>query len=109
MLGGSSRVLAGPGVITAVAYIVFMMIGFFVVVLNFCKGDFDLNKFAAMSKAAQQDAAQQLIQAFYSNTLHPVTMELFAIGGFLLIRYIIDRMPDKKEPEIHWMDRMEQK
>ncbi len=40
---------------------------------------------------------------------HPMqglTILLFAFGGYLFIRYLIDRKPEKKQPEVHWMDRM---
>ena len=31
---------------------------------------------------------------------------LCGLGGYLLIRYILDRKPDKQQPEVHWMDKM---
>jgi hypothetical protein len=34
------------------------------------------------------------------------TIEIFGIGGYLLIRYILDKKPGKKEPEAHWMDKL---
>ena len=96
------------GIATAVAYILFMLVGFFFVILNFCKDSINLEQLSLMDKKAQQAAAQQLIQIFAANPLHTITIELFGIGGFLLIRYILDRKPDKQEPEVHWMDKMEQ-
>ena len=50
--------------------------------------------------------AQQLLQSFEAKPLHLITMEVFGIGGYLLVRYILDKKPDKKEPEMHWMDKM---
>jgi hypothetical protein len=45
-------------------------------------------------------------QLFLDHPLHMVTIELFGIGGYLLIRYLLERKPGKKEPEVHWMDKM---
>ena len=96
------------GVITALSYIFFMLIGFFFVVYNFCKNDINLNQLSALDTKAREAAAQHMVQVFSANPLHLITMEAFGFGGFLLIRYILDRKPNKKEPEIHWMDKMEQ-
>ena len=38
--------------------------------------------------------------------LQGVTILMFSFGGYLLIRYLIDRKPGKKQPEVHWMDRL---
>ncbi len=93
-------------VVTVVAYIATFVIGFGFVVANFCKDVINLNQFALLDQKAKEEAAQQLVGVLASNPLHFLTMEAFGIGGYLLIRYILERKPDKKEPEIHWMDRM---
>ena len=96
------------GLATAAAYVFFMMIGLYFVVFNFCKDSINFEQMSLMDKKAQQAAAQQLIQIISANPLHIITIELFGIGGYLLVRYILDRKPDKQEPEMHWMDKMEQ-
>jgi hypothetical protein len=94
------------GFITAGAFFSAMVIGFMLVVSWFCKDVIDLNVLPSLDPKAQEVAMQQLLLALSRNQLHILTIELFGIGGYLLIRFILERKPDKKEPEIHWMDRM---
>ncbi len=94
------------GAATVGAYIMCMVLGFFVVVYNFCKDDINLNQLSSMDIKAREAAAQLLMKSFEANPLHLITIELFGVGGYLLIRYILDKKPDKKEPEVHWMDKM---
>ena len=103
-LKGQNGVLWGA--VTVAAHVFFMVVGFFVVVLNFCQDAININQLSSLDTKARDAAAQQLIQSFAANPLHLITIELFGVGGYLLIRYILDRKPDKKEPEIHWMDKM---
>ncbi len=94
------------GVATVASYLLFMMVGLFVVVFSFCKDAINLEQMSSTDSKVREAAAQQLMQVFASNQLHLITIEAFGVGGYLLIRYILDRMPDKKEPEVHWMDKM---
>jgi hypothetical protein len=94
------------GFVTVLAYLVFMVVGLFIVILNFCKDTVNLNMFSSLDVKTREAAQQQLLQVFAANPLHMVTVELFGVGGYLLVRYILDKKPDKKQPEVHWMDRM---
>jgi di/tricarboxylate transporter len=93
-------------VVTVVAYMATFVIGFGVVVVNFCKDAINMNQFAVMDQKAKEEAVQQLMIVLAANPLHFLTMEVFGLGGYMLVRYLLERRPDKKEPEIHWMDRM---
>ena len=103
-LKGQNAVLWG--VVTALSCMFFWLVGFAVVIMNFCKNDINFAELSSMDIKAREAAAQQLLQALTSNPIHIITIEIFAIGGYLLVRYILDRKPDKKEPEIHWMDKI---
>jgi hypothetical protein len=93
------------GLITGVVMFLAEMIGVAFVVFYFCR---DIINLGALADPKYKDAAvQQLTQAFANNPLHRLTVVLFGFGGYLIIRYVLDRMPDKKQPEVHWMDRME--
>ena len=94
------------GVASAAAYIILMMVGLFVVVLGFCKNAINLDQMSSLDAKVRQAAAQQLMQVFAANPLHLFTVEAFGVGGYLLIRYILDKRPDKNEPEMHWMDKI---
>ena len=58
------------------------------------------------TKAQYQDVAHQLTQEFVANPLLLFTVYFFGIGGFLLIRFVIDQKPGKPDGPIHWMDKL---
>jgi len=91
---------------TVIAFFIAMIIGFYIVIFNFCKGEININQFSSMDAKTRAALQQQLETILANNPLHMVTIDLFGIGGYLLIRYLIDRKPGKKEPEIHWMDKI---
>lgn len=92
--------------VTVAAFLVFMVIGGMFVIFTFCKDAINLNQISSFDPKQREAASQQLQQVLSANPLHMITIELFAIGGYLLIRYILDKKPDKKQPEVHWMDKM---
>ena len=91
---------------TVVAYIVGLILGMFVVLVYFCKDVFNINQLSALDAKSRAVAIQQIQQYFYDHPLDIITYELFAVGGYLFVRYLLDRKPGKKEPEVHWMDKM---
>ena len=97
-------------VLTVVAYLIFYVIGMVIVMAFFCKGVVDINLAVSNDmvniNARSQQLAQQWEQAITDRPVRELLVFLFGFGGCLLIRYILDRMPDKKEPEVHWMDKM---
>ncbi len=95
------------GLYTVIAIIGMMMIGSLVVVLNLSK-NIDIELLSAADLKTREAVTLQLMEAFKNNPLNIVTIYLFSFGGYLLIRYLLDKKPEKKEPEIHWMDKMGQ-
>ena len=96
-------------VITIVSYIITEAVGLFIVIMFFCRDVVDLNILTRTNSnfdAASKLFNQQVEKALMDNPLRELTVVLFGIGGFLFVRYLIDRKPDKKEPEVHWMDKM---
>jgi hypothetical protein len=77
-----------------------------IVVFNFCADKVNLDLLASTDPETRAMVTKQLADALNSNPLHSFTIELFGIGGYLLIRYILDRKPEKKQPEVHWTDRL---
>ena len=59
-----------------------------------------------MDPKSRAAASQQLYDALAANPLHQLTIEFFAIGGYLLVRYILDKKEGKKKSEVHWMDKL---
>lgn len=82
-------------------------IGTMIVMLFFLGNSVD---WARVSSSPQYfDTVQKQLQtAFMSNPLHELAIYAFSVGGYLLMRYILERMPDKKEPtqkkDVNWMD-----
>jgi hypothetical protein len=94
------------GLITVGAFMVGLVIGGLVVVFNFLGNSVNIDQFSSPDPKIRMAATTTLMEALNANPLHQLTIELFAIGGYLLIRYILDKKPEKKEPEVHWMDKM---
>ncbi len=94
------------GLVTVVAYFAAMMIGAMVVVVFFCRDIINLNSFATLDLKTREVVSQRLQQAVASNPLHMLTIEMFSSGGYLLVRYFLDKKPNKKGPEVHWMDKL---
>lgn len=92
----------GYGVLTVVMFFAGWVVGCLIVIFFFCK---DIVNISLASNPANMKIMQdQLQQAFQSNPLHPLTMELFGIGGYLLVRYILENKPDKKKKLPYWPD-----
>jgi len=96
------------GAITAGAFFAAFILGGFVVIYNFCGDLVNIDAFSSPDVQVRTAAANQLMTVMNNNPLHLATIELFGIGGYLLVRYILEKKPGKKEPEVHWMDKMGQ-
>ena len=94
------------GLVTVLAYFAAMMIGAMVVIGFFCRDVINLNSFSSLDVKSRNAVTQQLQQVISTNPLHMLTIEPFSIGGYLLVRYFLDRKPNKKGPEVHWMDKL---
>lgn len=88
--------------LTVLLFILGEVLGGLLVILFFCR---DLIKYATVPTAkAINEMQQQINDAFMANPLHSITVELFGIGGYLLVRYIIERIPAKKNNLPLWPD-----
>lgn len=97
-------------VFTAVAWIVASMLGWMFIIACFYRDLFSASSLAAtdFNQMWQQSKkrGEAIAQGMAEHPLQGVTILLFSFGGYLLIRYLIDRRPDKKLPEVHWMDKL---
>jgi len=81
--------------ITMIFMFVGEIIGMIIVLLFFNNGVVDFRALSAASPSMDQ-IMQQLINLFYNNMSHAALILLCSFGGYLLVRYILERMPDKK-------------
>ncbi len=94
--------------ITILSFLAAFMVGSMIVIFNFCSDTVNLQLLSSMDPKDKELVTRQLIDTLNNNPLRMFTIELFGIGGYLLIRYILEKKPNKKTPEIHWMDKLEQ-
>lgn len=95
------------GLLTVISYILCQAFGLFIVIALFCRDAVDMNMLAHRSgnfDAVSKQFNQQVAKALSDNPLREITVFLAGIGGYLLIRYILDRKPDKKQPQIPQTD-----
>ncbi len=91
---------------TVIAFLGCFMLGLIFVIFAFCRNAVDLNLLSSTDAAVRDALAKNLVKIITGNPLHTFTIEMFGIGGYLIARYLLDRKPGKKEPEIHWMDKI---
>jgi hypothetical protein len=78
------------GFITGVSYLLAELIGALIVVFYFCR---NVINFDALGDPAYNKTATLAIQqALGDNPLRVLTISMFGIGGYLLIRYLLERM-----------------
>ncbi len=85
------------GVITIVSFIVFQAIGLYAVIVMFCRGEVDMSMLSRANgnfDAISKQFNDQVAKAVMDNPLRYGTVFLFGFGGYLLVRYLIDRKPD---------------
>ena len=93
------------GLLTALLFIVGEIIGLAFVLTTFCK-NINLQSIAGKgpSDPLVQKLAVDLAFDFANNPLHEITVSLFGFGGYLLVRYILDKKPEKKKKLPFWPD-----
>jgi hypothetical protein len=94
------------GIFTVLAFFIAMLIGFYIVLLGFDRGAININQFSSTDPKTREALQQQILNMLSNNPLQMITIDLFGIGGYLLVRYLLERKPGKKEPEVHWMDKL---
>ncbi len=92
--------------VTVVAFFSSLIIGYLIVVFNFCADVLDVEALSSADSTIRMEASQRIVDAITASPLHMFTIEMFALGGYLLVRYILEKKPDKKQPEVHWMDKL---
>ena len=101
------------GGLTIVSYIIFEAIGTLIVITAFCRGEVDMTMFdkagTANFNALSTQFNTQVETALTANPMRGLLASLIGFGGFLFIRFLIDRNGDKKAAEVHWMDKLEDK
>ena len=96
------------GIATFFATLFALFFGMYFVLATLCRDTINLAGYTNYSYKASLALAEQVNQVFTTYPLRMVTYELIGFGGYLIVRYILDRKPDKKEPEVHWMDKLGQ-
>lgn len=94
------------GGLTVLSFFFAQAIGIMVVMMNFMSGAINMQLITSPDPKVRLEAQKQFQELYAANPLHAITALLFGIGGYLLIRYILEKKPNKKQPEIHWMDKL---
>ena len=92
--------------VTMVSFFVAFSIGCMVVVYGFFNKVVDLSLLSSDDPEVRMAITKQFVELFSANPLHIITIDVFAIGGYLLIRFLLERKPEKKEVKVHWMDKL---
>ena len=94
------------GALTVALFAIASIIGMMVVMVSILKDEnLDLAKIQAKDQVYAQSLAQQVAQALENNPIHSITIIVFGLGGYLLVRYILDKKPEKKKKLDLWPDK----
>ena len=91
-------------VITDLAFLATYMIGMYVVIVFGLHSKVVIT--ADMGKAQIDATVKQVTQEFLNNPILMFAVYGFGIGGYLLIRFLLERKPGKKTEPMNWMDRV---
>ncbi|NDC40715.1 MAG: hypothetical protein EBZ77_04060, partial [Chitinophagia bacterium] len=80
-----------------VLFFVFIILGVFFVIGMFGPDLLNVPPTAANDPVFKQMYAQRLARFFDENYLRELSVELIALGGYLLVRFIIEQKPGKKQ------------
>jgi hypothetical protein len=69
-----------------------------VVVFGFCADKINMAAMSSTDPKVKAALSAQLVQMLSENPLHVITIELFAVGGYLLVRYVLEKKPEPKAP-----------
>jgi hypothetical protein len=85
--------------LTLVAFWMFASLGGFIVLqILISTGQINANDYKAASETA--DKLNDLLTPFLiSNPIHIITIMAFGMGGYLLVRYILEKMPNINIPK----------
>ena len=90
-------------ILTFLAFSGAVGVGVYFVIAFFAKNAITLSQLGGLDWKTQMTIEDKLI---YSDPLNALTVTMFGIGGYLLVRYFLDKKPNKKGPEVHWMDKL---
>ena len=89
------------GILTVISLIFSYVFGFLVVLL-FCKNEISFQ--LAADPKNRQLLVEQMTNAMQS-PVRQLTYVLIFFGGYLLVRYFLDRIPEKKKEMPFWPDK----
>jgi hypothetical protein len=96
-------------VLTVISYFFFYTVGMMIVMAYFCNGMVDMALATSMGgsvSSRSQQLAEQWAKAVADKPVRELLVFMIGFGGYLLIRFLLERIPDKHKPEVHWMDKM---
>ncbi|MDR3680147.1 MAG: hypothetical protein P4L41_09290 [Flavipsychrobacter sp.] len=87
--------------ITIASYLFFYILGVLAVLIILMNtGQIDLTSIQnAQDIAARNALSERLMQVMGANPIHYITVQAFGLGGYLLVRYILERMPTINIPK----------
>ena len=91
--------------LTIVAFFITEMMGAFFVLLFFLRNKVNFSLVSTDLQYKNQ-AVDIIGQEFKNNPMLMVCIYLFGVSGYLLIRYILEQKNEKKNQNVHWMDKL---
>jgi hypothetical protein len=93
--------------LTVAAYIFCESIGLLIVVSLFCRDVVNIHLLTHNSgnfDVVSKQFNQQVARALLDNPLRELAVVMFGMGGYLFVRYLLEKRPDKKQPKVQHAD-----
>lgn len=82
------------GFLTVVFFSMGLFIGFFISFLAIFRGQFNMIRMQRDQAKYSQELAMQFSQALLNNPVHSFAIMMCGLGGYLLVRYILNKKQD---------------
>lgn len=96
-------------IITVAAYIFCESIGLLIVVSLFCRDTVNIHLLTNATghfDAVSRQFNQQVEKALLANPLREFAVIMFGLGGYLFVRYLLERRPHKKQANMQPADKI---
>lgn len=89
----------GWGMLTIVMFTIGFFIGSLITFFAIFRDTLDMNRMEKDKDAYTKELMPQIQDAFVNNPIHSLTIFMCGLGGYLLVRYILEKKKPLKQPE----------
>jgi hypothetical protein len=86
--------------LTTLMMAVAFFLGGALIIMLFVLQSIDINQIQSTDPEVRMKASMEIAEILTANPLQIIAIDLFGFGGYLLVRYILEKRPSKKTPDM---------